>query len=50
MKAKNGISNFSALFPNVALDLHSTAWMKPHSEAPFSLRLLGRKRSIEGNG
>lgn len=52
--AKNGISNVSALFANLALDLHSTslhvAWMKPRSSArPFSPSLLGRKRSADRN-
>lgn len=53
--AKNGISNASALFANVALDLHSTSllvvWMKPRSGStrPFSPCLLGRKRTAERN-
>ncbi|WP_426420693.1 hypothetical protein [Bradyrhizobium genosp. A] len=52
--AKNGISNVSGLFADLALDLHSTtlhvAWMKSRSSArPFSPSLLGRKRSAEQN-
>lgn len=53
--AKNDISNASALFANLAPDLHSTrllvAWMKPRSGSarPFSPSLLGRKRLTERN-